>query len=89
MQTRSARIRDRPGLNHSQSLMARNFAALQPTDLKFSASKDLNPFTTVLKVQGANSILRVSFALSKYPHFNSAYLVRVPFLLLWLYVLLL
>ena len=41
--------------------------------------KDLNPFKTVLKVQGASSILRMGFALSKYPHFNSAYLIRVPF----------
>ena len=75
----SARIRDHPRSNRSQSLMAGNFAALQPTDPKFSARKDLNPFTTVLKVQGASSILRVSFALSKYPHFNSAYLVKVRF----------
>ena len=41
--------------------------------------KDLNPFKTVLKVQGASSILRMGFALSKYPHFNSAYLVKVRF----------
>ena len=59
--------------------MAGDFAALQPTDPKFSAMKDLIPFTTVLKVQGANSILRMSFAMSKYRHFNSAYLVKVRF----------
>ena len=41
--------------------------------------KDLNPFKTVLKVQGASSILRMSFALSKYPHFNSTYVVKVRF----------
>ena len=40
----SARVRGGPGSNHSQSLMASNFAALLPTDLKFSALKDLNPF---------------------------------------------
>ena len=32
------------------------------------------------KVQEAGSILRLGFALSKRPHFNSVYLVRVPFL---------
>ena len=42
-----ARIRVVPGSNHSQSLMAGHFAALQPTDLKFSALKDLNPFKIV------------------------------------------
>ena len=40
----SAWIRVVPGSNHSQSLMAGHFAALWPTDLKFSALKDLNPF---------------------------------------------
>ena len=54
-----------PGSNHSQSLMASNFAALSPTDPKFSALKDLNPFSTVSKVQEAGSILKVGFALSK------------------------
>ena len=32
------------------------------------------------KVQEASIILRMGFALSKRPHFNSAYVVRVPFL---------
>ena len=73
------RIQEHPGLNHSQSLMAGNFAALWPTDSKFSALKDLNLFQTVSKVQEASSILRVGFALSKWPHFNSAYLLRVPY----------
>ena len=41
--------------------------------------KDLETFKTVLKVQGASSILRVDFSLSNYPHFNSAYLVKVRF----------
>ena len=40
----SARVRGVPGLNHSQSLMADNFAALWPTDPKFSSFKDLNLF---------------------------------------------
>ena len=36
-----------PGSNHSQTLMAGNFAALLSTDPKFSALKDLNPFKIV------------------------------------------
>ena len=59
--------------------MAGNFAAHQSLDPKFSTMKDLNLFKTVLKVQGASSILRMGFAMSKYPHFNSAYLVKVRF----------
>ena len=35
----------------------------------------------MLKFQEASSILRVGFALSKYPNFNSTYLVKVRFLL--------
>ena len=38
----SARIQDRPGSNHFQSLMAGNFAGHSPRDPKFSAFKDLN-----------------------------------------------
>ena len=55
------RIRPRfdPGQVHSQSLMASNFAALSPTDPKFSALKDLNPFSTLSKGQEAGSILKV------------------------------
>ena len=79
LSNQSARIRVVPGSNHSQSLMAGNFAALWPTDPKFSALKDLNPFKTVSKVQEASSILRVVFALSKWPHLHRAYLVTVRF----------
>ena len=61
--------------NHSQSLMAGNFAALWPTDPKFLALKDLNPFKIVSKVQKTSSILRVGFALSKWPHLHRAYVV--------------
>ena len=71
-----------PGSNHSQSSMASNFAALWLTDPKFSALKDLNLFQTVSKVQETSSVLRVSFAWSKWPHFKSAYLLRGPFVLL-------
>ena len=73
----TAYIRERPGSNHSQSLMADNFAALWLTDPKFSAFKDLNPFSIVYKVQEAGSILRVGFGLSKWPHFHRAYLSTV------------
>ena len=76
----SARVRTRAKSNHSQSLMAGNFAALWSADLKFSALKDLNPFNTVPKVQEASIVLRVGFSLSKWPHFNSIYLVRVSFI---------
>ena len=37
----SARVRFRSRSNHSQSLMAGNFAALRPTDPKLLALKDL------------------------------------------------
>ena len=70
------------GSNHSQSLMASNFAALWPTDSKFSALKDLNLFEIVSIVQEASRILRVVFALSKWPHLHKAYAVTVPFILI-------
>ena len=68
LQSLSAQIRERPGSNHSQSLMASNFEALWPTDSKFSELKDLNPFLTDWKVQEASRMLRIGFALSKWPH---------------------
>ena len=52
-----------------------NFATVSPRD--FLALKDLNPFTSVSKVQEASSILRVGFALSKWPDLHRAYLVTV------------
>ena len=61
----SARVRVVPGSNHSQSLMASNFAALCPKGSKFSALKDLILFTAVLKAQEASSILKVGFAFLK------------------------
>ena len=78
-QVRSARVRLRPGSNHSQTLSNSNFAVLWHTDPKFTALKDLKTCQTVSNVQEASSILRVCFALSKWPHFNSADLLRVPF----------
>ena len=59
------------------TLTASNFAALWPTNPKFSALKNLNPFSTVFKVQEAGSILKVGFAFSKWPHLHRAYQVRV------------
>ena len=78
MQAHSAHVWALPGSNHSQSLTAGNFEALWPIDLKFSAFKELNPFSTVSKVQEAGSILKVGFALSNRPHLHRAYLVTVP-----------
>ena len=72
-----ARVRTPAPSNHSQSLMAGNFAAIWPTDPKFSASKDLIPFTAVSEVQEASSILKVSFDFSKWPHFHKAYQVTI------------
>ena len=59
---------DQVWIVHSQSLMASNFASLWLTDPKFSAIKDLYCFSTVKKVQEASRILRMGFALSKWPH---------------------
>ena len=47
------------------TLTASNFEALQPTDFKFSALKDLNVFLKQVKFQDAGRILRVNFVWSK------------------------
>ena len=73
----SAWIRVCPVSNHSQSLMAGNFAALWPTDPKFLELKDQILFITVSKVQEASSILRIVFTHLKWPHLNRAYLLGV------------
>ena len=65
-----AHIRERPGSNHSQILMAGNFAAPWPTDSKFLSIKDLNLFQKYTKTREASSILRVIFAISKWPHLH-------------------
>ena len=59
------------GSNHSQTLMASSFAALQSTEPKFLASKDLIFLKTVSKFQKDSSILKVEVTLSKWPHFIS------------------
>ena len=65
-------------MNHSQSLIAGKFAALRPTDPKFLALKDLNPFQTVSKVQKTSSILRVILlSQSDLNHLHRAYVVGV------------
>ena len=73
----SARVRTPAPSNHSQSLMASNFTTLWSTDSKFLALKNLNPLKTVLKFQEASSVLKMGFALSKWPHLHRAYLVTV------------
>ena len=55
------------------------FEAIWPKDLKMLAIKDLNRFKKYVKYQEASSILKVDFALSKYPYFNSAYVVGSGF----------
>ena len=59
------------------TLTASNFAALWPTDPKFSAFKHLNLLKKHTKNQEASSILRVGFALSKWPHLHRAYSVTM------------
>ena len=75
----SAQIRSRANSNHSQSLMAGNFAALWPTNPKFSALKDLILFSTLSKDQKASSILKVGFVLSKWPHLHRVYLLGIRY----------
>ena len=65
----SASVRTRAKSNHSQSLMAGNFAALWPADPKFSAKKDLFFFSLCIEFQCAGSILKVGFVLSKWYQF--------------------
>ena len=77
VQSHSARVRTRARSKHFQSLTAGNFEALWSLDFKFSAFKDLFPFSIVSKVQDASSILKVVFALSNRPHLHRAYLVTV------------
>ena len=73
----SARVRGGLGSNHSQTLMADNFAAFWSIDPTFSALKDLNLFKIVQKVQEASRILRVGFALSKWPRLHRAYVGKL------------
>ena len=64
-----------PGVKSSLNLMAGNFAALWSRDPKFSAFKHLNLLKKHTRNQETSSILRVGFALSKWPHLHTAYLL--------------
>ena len=70
-----ARVRCLACSYYFQSLTASNFEALWPIDFKFSAFKDLFPFSIVSKVQEAGSILKVVFALSKWPQLHRAIVI--------------
>ena len=61
VQAQWALIQVRPGFNHSQSLMASNFAALWPTDSNSSVLKRL----------------AAGFTLSKWPHLQKVYWVNI------------
>ena len=61
-------------------MKAGNFEALLCTDPIFTALKVLNPLKKYNKNQEASYNFKLGFALSNRPHFNSVYLVRVPFL---------
>ena len=62
------------------TLKAGNFEALWLIDPIFTALKVLNPLKRYFKHQEASYNFKLGFALSNRPHFNSVYLVRVPFL---------
>ena len=68
------------------TLTTGNFEAKWPIDLNFSVIKDLDRLKKYVKYQEASSILRVGFALSKYPYFNRACVVSSGFGCLYLYV---
>ena len=57
-----------------------NFEALLCADPIFTALKVLNLFKNCNKNQKASYNFKLGFALSNRPHFDSVYLVRVPFL---------
>ena len=77
VQAQLTRVLVCPGSNHSQILKAGDFAALWHTDPKILVLKDLNPICIVSKVKETSSVLRVSFALSNWPHFHRVYLLTV------------
>ena len=62
------------------TLTASNFEALKSTGPIFTVLKDLNLLKKHIKNQEASYNFKLGFAWSKRPHFNSVYLVRVPFL---------
>ena len=62
------------------TLKAGNFEALLCTDPIFTALKVLNLFKKYTKYQETSYNFSLGFVLSNRPHFNSAYLLWVPFL---------
>ena len=62
------------------TLKADNFEALLSTDPIFIVLKALNSSKKSAKIQKASYNFKLGFALSNRPHFNSVYLVWVPFL---------
>ena len=62
------------------TLKAGNFEALYSLDPIFTVLKFLNPLKRYFKNQEASYNFKLGFVLSNRPYFNSAYLVRVPFL---------
>ena len=64
------------------TLTTGNFKAIWPKDLKILAMKDPNCLKKYAKYQEGSGILKMGFALSKWPHLHRAYLVSVPFILI-------
>ena len=62
------------------TLTASNIEALLSKDSIFTSLKDLNLLKKYTKYQETSYNFSLGFALSNRPHFNSVYLVRVPFL---------
>ena len=62
------------------TLKAGNFTTLYSTDPIFTVLKDINLLKKFMKNQEASNNFKLGFAPSERPHFNSIYLVRVPFL---------
>ena len=62
------------------TLTASNFDALRPTDPIFTVLKDLSLLKRYIRNKEALYNFNLDFALSNRSHFNSVYLVRVPFL---------
>ena len=69
-----------PGPRGRLFLETSNFESWQLLSPIFTTLKVLNPFKKYNKNQEASYNFKLGFALSNRPHFNSVYLVRVPFL---------
>ena len=69
-----------PGPDGRLFLETSNFEAISSKDPIFTVLKDLKRFQKYRKNQKASYNFKLAFSLSNRPHFNSVYLVRVPFL---------